>query len=62
MDQDIGVSGDDLPLGTHGVVLLELEIAQRTRQGQVAIHAAILNVPAGTRNSRLFSCGIPLGK
>lgn len=38
MHHDIGVCGHDLLLGSKLGALLELEVADRSRQGQVAVH------------------------
>lgn len=58
MDRDIGEGGDDLLLWWKVCALLELEISDRAREGEVAIDAT--EVYEATRGAYpcLLACGV----
>lgn len=52
MDGDVGVGSDDLLLWVEVRVLLEVKVAKRAREGEVAVHSAKLNKAAGSDDAR----------
>ena len=53
---DVGEGSDYLLLGREICALLELEIADGTRQGEVAIDTAEVDKTAGCLNTGLLGC------
>lgn len=59
MYHDIGVCGHNLLLGSKLGALLELEVADRSGQSEVAIHPSKINETTGGGDSCLLACGPP---
>ena len=55
---DVGEGSDYLLLGREICALLELEIADGTRQGKVAIDTAEVDKTAGCLDTGLLGCGL----
>ena len=55
VNHNIGVGRDNLLLGRQLGALLELEIANGSRQGQVSVHAAKVDEATGGCNPCLFA-------
>jgi hypothetical protein len=55
VDHNIGVGRDNLLLGRQLGALLELEIANGSRQRQVSVHAAKVDKSTRSCDSRLFA-------
>lgn len=55
MNNDVGVCGNDLLLGSKLCALLEFEITNGSREGQVAIDTSEIDETAGSGNSCLLT-------
>lgn len=53
---DVGVGGDNLGLWREVGALLELEVTNGARQGEVAVDTAKVNEAAGSGDSVLLGC------
>lgn len=58
MRNDVGVGSDDLLLGFEGQVLLEFEIAQGAREGEVAVDTAEFDKAACRGDTGRLLCAI----
>lgn len=57
VDFDIGEGGDDLGLGCEFGALLEFEVSDGAREGEVAVDAAKVDKATSGRDAGLLSCG-----
>ncbi len=55
VDDDIGIGRDNLLLGGELGALLELEVSDGSREGQVSVDAAKVDKATSSRDSRLFT-------
>lgn len=56
VDSNIWVSSDDLLLWCKLSTFLELEVANSSRQSQIAINAPEINKPSSRRNPSFLAC------
>lgn len=56
MNNDVGVRGDNLLLGSQLVALLELEVANSPGKGKVAVDSAKVDESSGSSDTCLLTC------